>query len=124
MTPASGRCSILKVQALLADALRDLQVRLASVLKKLGQVLSDWGMLIEQQLLEHRLVDRNHLPQIRAGKVHGLARIFAGSICTRYATASYSEGASQKPSVRNMTAGSVLTEIAFSGGVSSLMSST
>lgn len=123
MTPASGRCSILKVQTVLADALRDLQVRLAGVLKKLGQVLTDCSILVEQQLLEHRLVDRDHLPQIRAGKVHGVARIFAGSIYVRYATASYSEGASQKPSIRNMTAGSVLTEIAFSGGVSSLTSS-
>ena len=111
------------MQTVLADALRDLQVRLAGILKKLGQVLPDCCILVEQQLLEHRLVDRDHLPQIRAGKVHGVARIFAGSICARYATASYSEGVSQKPSVRNMTAGSVLIEIAFSGGVSSLISS-
>src|SRR5262245_50915915 len=70
---ASENVSILKVQIVLVDAFRNLQVRLAGVLKELGQILSNCSILIEQQLLEHRLVDRDHLPQIRAGKIHSIA---------------------------------------------------
>jgi len=39
------------------------------------------------------------------------------------AAVSNSDGASQEPSIRNRMAGSVLTEIAFGGGMSSLTSS-
>ena len=68
-------------QTVLADALRDLQVRLAGVVEQLGQVQTDGRVLVEQQLLEHRLVDRDHLLQIGSGKVHGVARIFAVMAC-------------------------------------------
>ena len=133
--PGSGRCSILKGlprQTRLVDPFRNLQVGPAGVVEQFGQVQAHGRSFIEQKLFEHRLVDSDHLLHVVPGEVHGGARMFAGLMLVKislagpeanYATASYSDGASQEPSIRNITAGSVLAEIAFSGGVSSLTSS-
>src|SRR5450631_3188393 len=134
MTPGSGKCSILKRmvrQTGLVDPFGDSQVGFARVLEQFGQFQAYGRILCEQQPFEHRLVDSDHLLQINSGEVHGGARILAEASMTaeisrdeaHYAAASYCDGASQKPSVRNRMAVSVRSEMALSGGVRSLTSS-
>ena len=114
----------------LVDPFGNLQVGPAGVAKQFGEFQAYGRVLCEQQPFEHRLVDRDHLLQINSGEVHGGARILAELMTTEiswieanYAAASNFDGASQKPSVRNRTAVSVRSEMALSGGVSSLTSS-
>ena len=114
----------------LVDPFRDLQVGFAGVAKQFGEFQAYGRVLCEQQPVEHGLVDSDHLLQINSGEVHGGARILAELMTTEiswieanYAAASNFDGASQKPSVRNRTAVSVRSEMALSGGVSSLTSS-
>ena len=132
--PASERCSISKEllrQTGLVDPFGDSQVGFAGVVEQFGEFQAYGRILCEQQPFEHRLVDSDHLLQINSGEVHGGARMLAEASITaeiswneaHYAAASNFDGASQKPSVRNRTAVSVLAEIALSGGVSSLTSS-
>ena len=133
--PGSGRCSILQGmvrQTGRVDPFRNLQIGLAGVVEQFGQIQAHGGILIEQEFFEHRLVDHYHLLHVGSGEVHGGTRIFAGLMMTEdsparaeadQATASYSDGASQEPSVRNSMVASVLAEMALSGGVSSLTSS-
>jgi hypothetical protein len=133
--PVSGGCSILQEvvrQTRLADPFRDLQIGPAGILEQFRQFQAHGRILIEQELFEQRLMDRYHLLQVGPGEVHCGHRIFAGLMTAEdspasaeadYATASYSDGASQNPSVRNRMLASVLAEIALTGGVRSLTSS-
>jgi hypothetical protein len=72
--------------ARLVDALRNLPVGLARVVKQLCQTQVDGCVIVEQQLFEHRLVNRDHLFQISSGEIHDAARNFAGSMtaCERF----------------------------------------
>jgi hypothetical protein len=63
-------------QTSLVDPFGNLQIGFASVVKQFGQVKVGGGSLIEQELFEHRLVDRDHLLHVGPGEVHGGARIF------------------------------------------------
>ena len=98
-------------QTSFVDPFGDLKVGLARVVEQFGQVDVHGSVLGEQQPFEHCLVDRNHLLQISTGEVHGSARILSALddaeiswVEANYAAASKSDGASQEPSIRNMTA--------------------
>jgi hypothetical protein len=62
----------------LVDPFRNLQVGFAGVVEQFGEVQAHGRILIEQELFEHRLVDRDHLLHVGSGEVHFAARIFAG----------------------------------------------
>lgn len=117
----------------LADPFRNLKIRSPDILKQFGYILSHCRVLLEQQLLKHHLVDSDHLPQVQSVKVHDEAISFRRSSgsppehslkpIVHWTMASNFAGASQAPSILNRTTESVLTEIAFGGGTSSLTSS-
>jgi hypothetical protein len=62
--------------ALFADPICNPEVRVSHVIEQFGQVRADRRVFIKQQLLEHSLVDRNHLLEMGSKKVHGGARCF------------------------------------------------
>lgn len=57
---------------ILADLLRDPKIGLPYVLKQFGQVQPNRGIFLEQQLLEHSLVNCNHLLQMGSKEIHGM----------------------------------------------------
>jgi len=59
-----------------------LQVGPAGVLEQFGQFQAHGRILIEQQLFEHRPVDRYHLLQIDEGEIHGVTGILSGLMTT------------------------------------------
>ena len=117
--------------ATVADPFGDPQIGLCGVLEEFGKLRSDIRILVEQKLLEHHPVYADHFFELGSEKVHENTRLNVGSdwvvedrCARRHAAAvSYTDGESQEPSIRNRTAGSVLTEMAFGGGTSSLTSS-
>ena len=132
--PGSGRCSIFQSQTgmtAVADLFGDLQIGLSGVLEEFGKLRSDIRILVEQKLLEHHPVYADHFFELGSEKVHENTRLNVGSDCAgddvcvgrQAAVVSYTDGASQEPSIRNRIAGSVLAEMAFGGGTSCLTSS-
>jgi hypothetical protein len=63
------------------DPFRNLQVGLGGVVEQFGKVQAYGRILCEQQLFEHRLVDRDHLLHVGPGEIHDAARIFAVYDC-------------------------------------------
>jgi hypothetical protein len=56
--------------AALTDLFRNLKVGLSDILKQLGQSRSGSRVFLEKQLLKHRLVDGDHLPEMGSVEVH------------------------------------------------------
>jgi hypothetical protein len=69
-------------QIRLVDPFRDLQVGPAGVVEQFSQFQAYARILIEQELFEHRLMNRDHLFHIGPGEVHGGALIFFGGFVT------------------------------------------
>ena len=117
--------------ATVADPFGDPQIGLCGVLEEFGKLRSDIRILVEQKLLEHHPVYADHFSELGSEKVHENTRLNVGSDCAgddvcvgrQAAVVSYTDGASQEPSIRNRIAGSVLAEMAFGGGTSCLTSS-
>jgi hypothetical protein len=64
----------------LVNPFRNLQIGFAGVVEQFCKVQAHSRILVEQELFEHRLVDRDHLLHVGPGEVHGGARIFAGFV--------------------------------------------
>jgi len=101
------------------DPLGDLQISLPGVLEEFGKLGSNIRDLLEQQPFEHDAVYADHVFQLGSEKVHKNTRFECWSdgvdenarAGPQAAVVSYTDSASQEPSIRTRIAGSVLNEI-------------